>query len=100
MTEEVAKLVGVSKSTVYNFINDNNVATLKNGRNQYIPRAVVEQLREKYAKPEPTVVAPKVQPTSDVELKRLQTMVMELTNAWSRTDTFVRKFAKSCGFEE
>jgi transposase len=100
LAEEAANAAGVSKSTVYNFIKEKNIIPLRNGRNQYVPRAVVEQLRERYAKPEPVVVAPKAQPTSDVELRRLQTMIMELTNAWSRTDIFVRKFAKSCGFVE
>jgi len=97
---EAATAAGISTTTVYNFLKNHGLQAFRNGRTQYVSRAAVEKMREQYVKSEPAVVAPKVQPTSDAELKRLQTMVMELTNAWSRTDNFVRKFAKSCGFVE
>jgi excisionase family DNA binding protein len=95
LTEEAATAAGVSRSTVYNFIKEKNLTPLRNGRNQYIPRTVVEQLRERYSKSEvvQTVTAPTVQAKPDPRIDRLE---KELAAIFG----FITRFAASCGYKE
>jgi excisionase family DNA binding protein len=94
LIEEAATAVGVSKSTIYNFIKEKNLTSLRNGRNQYIPRIAVEQLRERYTKSEPqSVVAPTVLAKPDPRIDRLE---KELSTIFG----FITRFAASCGYKE
>lgn len=96
--DEAAKLTGVSKSAVYKFLKDNNVATLRNGHSNYIPRSAVEQLREYFAPKAPVVVAPRAQtvPSAVVDEKATTAILDRLV----ALQGFLTRFAKSCGYEE
>lgn len=99
--EEAAAAAGVNVSTYYKFLKDNDITPMKNGKQSYVARAVVERLREAHKPKEAVVTPPRVaSSTPPFELGRVVTMIIELTNAWSRTDIFLRKFAKSCGYKE
>lgn len=63
--EEVARLAGIGKSTVGNYVRNHGVKCLMNGRVSYVPKEAVEKIREHYRKPEP---APKVEARVDLSV--------------------------------
>lgn len=104
VAEEAAKYAGVSKSTVYGFIKEQKVQTLQNGRNNYIPRAAVEQLREKYAKPEPIVEPQTALPTLALSVPKTDPKVQDaldrIENNLNVLAGFIKRFAGKVGYEE
>lgn len=92
--EEAARAAGINVTTMYRWIKENNVQTLRNGRHAYIPRNIVEKLRDTFVKPvaAPQVVAP-VAAKPDPRIDRLE---KELTALYG----FLTRFAASCGYKE
>lgn len=93
--EEAARAAGINVTTMYRWIKENHIQTLRNGRHAYIPRNVVERLRENFVKPAVvplTVVAPSVI-KPDPRIDRLE---KELAAVYG----FLTRFAKSCGYTE
>lgn len=91
--KEAAKMAGINESTMYKWMKENKIETLRNGRSAYISRTVVERMRDTFMPKTPAVVAPQVLTAKvDPAVGRIEKKLDDLIE-------FVRGFAKSCGYE-
>lgn len=94
--KEAARMAGINESTMYKWIKDNKVQVLRNGRFAYIPRTVVERMRETFIKP---VVKP-VSGQTVVAVSKPDPRIDRLEKELAAVYGFLTRFAASCGYKE
>jgi len=97
--KDVASEIGITKATVYNFINRNNIETIKKAGIQYIDEETERLIAEHYSKPESDNIndkaADQVSELKDNMITTLQKHIDTLTQQLEEKDKTIQSLTES-----